>query len=209
MLNNQEPSLDPRCVKCGKRRSDHNFFGEFGYLCHNGSNTFLAETPKASKQAERPLPEQVAGLVERLRSSAIGFAKLPQEQSTADLLNEAARQLKASEQRLGDLLAVIHRDGGHYIAEHGMEKAVAVAMQLSSARITDAEGRQEAERRVVRDEAQAIAERIIQAAKDGYHRCEDYPPYAVTPWDDRLRWSDYLKKIAAEVLAEPRPQEEQ
>jgi hypothetical protein len=65
MLNNQEPSLDPRCVKCGKRRSDHNFFGEFGYLCHNGSNTFLAETPKASKQAERPLPEEVALDIER------------------------------------------------------------------------------------------------------------------------------------------------
>lgn len=29
--------------------------------------------------------------------------------------------------QLGDLLAVIHRDGGHYQAEHGTEKAVADA----------------------------------------------------------------------------------
>ena len=46
-----------------------------------------------------------------------------------------------------------------------------------------------------------LAEKIIQAANDGYHNRPDYPPYALTPWDDRLRWSDYIKKVAAEVLA--------
>lgn len=34
---------DPRCIKCGKPRSEHNYFGGWGYLCHNGSNTFLSE----------------------------------------------------------------------------------------------------------------------------------------------------------------------
>jgi hypothetical protein len=34
-----------------------------------------------------------------------------------------------------DLLCVIHRDGGQYIDEHGVDKAVEDAMQLSSERI--------------------------------------------------------------------------
>lgn len=41
--------------------------------------------------------------------------------------------------RLLDLLAVIHRDGGHYVAEHGLDKAVADAMRLSSERIPPVE----------------------------------------------------------------------
>ena len=28
------------------------------------------------------------------------------------------------EQHLGNLLAIIHRDGGHYIGKHGVDKAV-------------------------------------------------------------------------------------
>lgn len=31
---------------------------------------------------------------------------------------------------LGDLLAVIHRDGGHYVEEHGWEQACADAERL-------------------------------------------------------------------------------
>lgn len=46
-----------------------------------------------------------------------------------------------------------------------------------------------------------FAEQVIQTANDGYHRRDDYPPYAMAPWDDRLRWSDYLKKIIAEEFA--------
>jgi hypothetical protein len=34
------------------------------------------------------------------------------------------------ERDLRNLLAVIHRDGGHYVADHGMEKAVEDAMML-------------------------------------------------------------------------------
>jgi hypothetical protein len=40
---------------------------------------------------------------------------------------------------IGELLAVIHRDGGQYLDTHGMEKATRDAMQLSSDRIADAE----------------------------------------------------------------------
>lgn len=47
------------------------------------------------------------------------------------------RQPKARdvERMLRSLLAVIHRDGGHYAYEHGLEKATADAMQLSSERL--------------------------------------------------------------------------
>lgn len=38
--------------------------------------------------------------------------------------------VEAAEQHVGGLLARIHRDGGHYQAEHGMEKAVADAYEI-------------------------------------------------------------------------------
>jgi hypothetical protein len=47
-----------------------------------------------------------------------------------------------------------------------------------------------------------LAEAIIQRANDGYHHRGDYPSFAITPWDDRLRWSDYIKKVAKDVLTE-------
>jgi hypothetical protein len=50
--------------------------------------------------------------------------------------------------------------------------------------------------------AQELADLIMQRANDGYHRRDDYPAFAMAPWDDRLRWSDYIKKVTAEVLAE-------
>ena len=41
-------------------------------------------------------------------------------------LEEANEQLSAES---GELLAVIHRDGGHYLTEHGLEKAVRDAIE--------------------------------------------------------------------------------
>jgi len=43
--------------------------------------------------------------------------------------NEWAGGAARLSSQLGNLLAVIHRDGGHYEAEHGTEKACADAMQ--------------------------------------------------------------------------------
>lgn len=42
-------------------------------------------------------------------------------------LAKATAELAASRQQLGDLLAVIHGDGGHYMHDHGIEKAIADA----------------------------------------------------------------------------------
>lgn len=37
---------------------------------------------------------------------------------------------EAPEHNLRNLLAIIHRDGGHYAAEHGLEKATQDAMSI-------------------------------------------------------------------------------
>lgn len=55
--------------------------------------------------------------------------------------------------------------------------------------------------------AAKLAGEIIDRANAGYHTRfttgpKDYPPYALTPWEDRIRWSGYLKTIIAETLAE-------
>jgi hypothetical protein len=47
----------------------------------------------------------------------------------------AERQLAEASHELNNLLAVIHRDGGHYVSEHGKTKAVEDATKLSSSRI--------------------------------------------------------------------------
>lgn len=49
-----------------------------------------------------------------------------------------------------------------------------------------------------------IADAIIQRANDGYQDQANsgYPPYALAAWDDRTRWSAYIKKVAAIVISE-------
>lgn len=52
--------------------------------------------------------------------------------TTADARRDAEKQAstdRGAALKLGNLLAVIHRDGGHYESEHGTDKAVADAMQ--------------------------------------------------------------------------------
>ena len=52
-----------------------------------------------------------------------------------------------------------------------------------------------------------LGDRIIQRANDGYHNRltkgpKDYPPFALTAMEDRIRWSKYIKTIADEIEAE-------
>lgn len=47
----------------------------------------------------------------------------------AGVIRKQADTIAALSSQLGNLLAVIHRDGGHYESEHGTEKAVTDAMQ--------------------------------------------------------------------------------
>ena len=40
---------------------------------------------------------------------------------------------------------------------------------------------------------------VLKMAEDGYHDRNDYPPFALTSWEDRQRWTAYLKRLAAEL----------
>ena len=44
---------------------------------------------------------------------------------------------------------------------------------------------------------------VLKAANDGYHNRSDYPPFAISVWDDRILWSDYLTKINDELDSKP------
>lgn len=44
--------------------------------------------------------------------------------------------------------------------------------------------------------------KVLKKAQDGYHQRKDYPAFAMAPWDDRNRWTDYLTKINQELDAE-------
>ncbi len=44
--------------------------------------------------------------------------------------------------------------------------------------------------------------KVLEAANAGYSNRDDYPPFAMAPWDDRNRWIDYLKKVNDDLDAE-------
>jgi len=46
------------------------------------------------------------------------------------MINGLFATIEAREQMLGDLLAIIHRDGGDYKAKHGTQKAVEAAHKI-------------------------------------------------------------------------------
>lgn len=55
--------------------------------------------------------------------------------------------------------------------------------------------------------AEQLTAAIIQRANDGYNDQEKsgYPPFALAPWDDRIRWTAYLRKVILEVLSKELP----
>ena len=64
------------------------------------------------------VPSEVFDLLRLLGCMGIAW-----ESGLADAALAAQEKVKANNQCVGDLLAVIHGDGGHYLAEHGLEKA--------------------------------------------------------------------------------------
>ena len=47
---------------------------------------------------------------------------------------------------------------------------------------------------------------VIKVAQEGYSNRDDYPPYALASWDDRTRWTAYLKKINEELEKQHPPE---
>lgn len=45
-------------------------------------------------------------------------------------------------------------------------------------------------------------EKVKKEIDDGYHKRDDYPPYAIASWDDRNRYRQYIFKILDEVASE-------
>lgn len=43
------------------------------------------------------------------------------------------------------------------------------------------------------------AEALKRAIYGGYHDRDDYPPYALAPWDDRNRYREYVIRIIDEM----------
>ena len=46
------------------------------------------------------------------------------------------------------------------------------------------------------------ADKLKNAIVRGYMDRDDYPPYAITPWDDRNRYHAYVFKIIDEFITE-------
>ncbi len=94
----------------------------------------------------------------------------------AALAEKAEAERDANAKWLGELLAVIHRDGGHYQSELGNEKAVAEAHRIVARLITE------------RDEALARVSMAYEMAADA---CADYPVLA--PCEEE--WTRYDRQI--------------
>jgi selenocysteine lyase/cysteine desulfurase len=95
------------------------------------------------KTAVREESELEAWLVEQLEQWP---TRVHPERTTniEYLMKEAAKRIRSmplpaptdqSATRLGELLSVIHRDGGHYVQEHGIDKAYEDALRLSADRL--------------------------------------------------------------------------
>ena len=66
-----------------------------------------------------------------IRESEIEFKRQHAIPQTIKRMNH----LELCEKLLGDILAVLYRDGGQYTAEHGIEKSAKDAMQIISGRV--------------------------------------------------------------------------
>lgn len=155
----------PNCVEWGGTVNGRPYALSIQWLDGKSPQTLLAEAMAARDAAEQARFDAAHRAEEWEESHDIEKARA--DKTTA---------------RLSNLLAVIHRDGGHYEAEHGTEKACEVAEALVVARLA-------AEARAVAAEA-AIAEYI--AADDacgGGQAADDY--------SDAVRLADARNALVA------------
>lgn len=119
------------------------------------------------RQTPRLIAQNIVDLCRRARQDALAMAENPDdaekyvvdvaEFSIAEKLKHALtvanHRATTAEAHLGNLLARIHRDGGHYQEKHGTEKAVADADAAVVALLTAEAGKAAAEARVAGLEA--------------------------------------------------------
>lgn len=79
------------------------------------------------------------GVINRLRLMSIASCTCVTKTPVAEFHDHGCRyrniqrtinDLEEIKQKVGDLLATIHRDGGHYTSQHGLEKSLADAINV-------------------------------------------------------------------------------
>jgi len=171
-----------RCLGCG-----HDFAPRNRQAIFDGSPvTALASS---GDHAELALIEQT--VIENLRSRGMRSADTPAIQDVFDALDEwkgiadqefvartGAREEATKYKRLlGDLLCIIHRDGGHRIEEIGVDAAHNEAVKLSAALIA---------------EVAALREQVKfekQAAYDENDRWQEAERKLAEAEDENARWA--------------------
>ena len=91
----------------------------------------IVERLRDRRECHKNLEYQAANTIESLRQQVkeLENALTRIELSDNSLVLELQEQLAAVEKERDELLCVIHRDGGHYIQEHGQAKAYADAVE--------------------------------------------------------------------------------
>jgi len=84
------------------------------------------QAPPTATTIKQPLSTERAGLIAWQHDLVKKYISLGYE-GLAEMCKQTADMLEADDQEMSNLLARIHRDGGHYEAEHGRHKSVIAA----------------------------------------------------------------------------------
>lgn len=118
----------------------------------------------------------------------------------ATLLERQQAALSAADQRLGNLLARIHRDGGHYVGEYGLDKACADADEIVATMYADRDEALFAARREALEEAAKVAD--ADAVYAGASQRVAKTDVAISSW---MACENTAKAIAMRIRALPSP----
>ena len=148
-ISKEEDVVRHRCRKTGTEYEK----SYFGFQCRYMSVEERLEKDKEFCAENIQLHQQILTM-EREHNDAIATSKERRES-----LTHVAAERDEARRDLGEILAVIHRDGGHYTGEHGISKSVADAHATWAAVV-----RERDEARVEADSARAIYEMASEVA---------------------------------------------
>lgn len=160
-----------------------NDFKHINFAAYQAARSeIIAELAAARQEIER-LKKELDDLIEVIATWGLGEAKLRWD---LKMEREAHEQTKSELSYCRDMLAIIHRDGGHYLAEHGWKKAVEDVIARYYALITRAE-KAEAE-------LDRLRKRIEDAPTMTLEKCEDSYLYLQIP-DSYHDWLELPKSM--------------